>query len=135
MPEEPYVEIHVTGGVAHIVTNRGCKVVIADYDVDGCEADRLCKDLNGDSCMVGTYPADTFTELSLIGEKYCRIRDDLAGQAVPIGSISIFWDGAEALPYRWIDIKQGDVTREQFQICFNGKWENAQSIDWSFDVE
>jgi hypothetical protein len=57
------------------------------------------------------------------------VRPDLIEQelSVPVGEEH--YGSPEPLPYRWKDM---DTDDEQFQIYLNGKWQDAESIDWDF---
>jgi hypothetical protein len=59
--------------------------------------------------------------------KTCKLRADLLdkGLSVPIG-VSGWLNDATILNYKWED---ADVS---FKVFFNGKWEDAESIDFDF---
>ena len=60
-------------------------------------------------------------------DKTCRLRTDLfnKGLSVPIGTTGWLNDQTP-LKYRWKDCGCS------FQVYFNGKWEDAESIDFEF---
>lgn len=46
----PRIVVTVTGGVAHITEKpAGVIVIVRDYDTEGCDADRLHTDADGDT--------------------------------------------------------------------------------------
>ncbi len=50
------VRVTVEGGVVqHVDVPQGVQVVVRDYDVDGCEADQLEQDENGDQFIESTW--------------------------------------------------------------------------------
>lgn len=61
--------------------------------------------------------------------KPAQIRPDLLaeGTGVPVGDK--FYHLSEPLPYRW---KNEGEDNEQFQVFFEGKWQDAESIDFDF---
>lgn len=57
------------------------------------------------------------------------VRPDLIEEetSVPVGEG--YYGSTEPLPYRWKDM---DTEDEQFQVYYNGQWQDAISIDWDF---
>ena len=56
----PTVEIEVRGGVAEVVgIPEGVRVILRDYDVEGCSSEHLDIDENGDECVEGIYTYST----------------------------------------------------------------------------
>lgn len=60
--------------------------------------------------------------------KFCKIRKDLVeqGYLVPVGETYVEQiDEMQLFEYRW--------DKDQFQIKTDGKFQNAESIDFEFD--
>lgn len=60
----------------------------------------------------------------------CSATKTPIGDWVFVGTEWINIDELQNIPYRWV---MKDTEYEYFQIYFNGKWQVAQSIDFSFN--
>jgi hypothetical protein len=63
----------------------------------------------------------------------CTVRKEERGYCVPVGNSYVQEDKLINVPYRWVDgngIEDDDG--ENFQIFHDGKWQEAQSIDFDF---
>ena len=53
------VEIEVRGGVAEVISiPEGVRVILRDYDVEGCSSEHLDIDEDGEECVEGIYYSD-----------------------------------------------------------------------------
>lgn len=61
-------------------------------------------------------------------KKFCRLRQDLINKELgaPVGET--FYDSDRPIEYRWLD-------EIYFQLFHNWNWENAESIDFDFEIE
>lgn len=55
--KKPVIKIFVQGGVVHSVEaiDYHGEVKVFDYDVEGCDSNRIVKDEAGDECIIAEY--------------------------------------------------------------------------------
>ena len=61
-------------------------------------------------------------------KKFCKLRQDLINKELgaPVGDS--FYNSTQPIEYRWLD-------EIDFQVFLNGKWEDAESVDFDFELE
>lgn len=55
--KKPVVKIFVEGGIVQsvVATDYHGEVKVFDYDVEGCDSNRIVKDEAGDDCFISEY--------------------------------------------------------------------------------